>query len=153
MAVRKIRRFDDEILRKRSRDVEVIDDRINEILNDMVDTMYKVGNCGGLAACQIGILKRLVVIDVDGRLFKLINPKIIKSSGKEIVVEGCLSFPDIWGKVKRPNKVVVSALDENGKCILITGTDILAQCLCHEIEHLDGILFNDKIIEYVDIDK
>ena len=117
MALRQIRMDDDPILRKKSREVEVVDDRIREILDDMVDTMY-AGNGVGLSAVQIGILKRLVVIDTeyDGRPpIKLINPVIVKQKGEQECDEGCLSFPNQFAKVVRPMEVTVEALDENGK--------------------------------------
>lgn len=104
MAIRKIRTFDDEILRKKSKYVENVDNKIREILNDMAETMYNTPNGGGLAACQVGVLKRLVVIDLGEGLIKLVNPEIIKQEGEQIVVEGCLSFPEVWGKLKRPKK-------------------------------------------------
>ena len=149
MALRQIRLLDDEILRKNSRVVEVVDDRIRQILNDMADTMYNTKNGAGLAAPQVGILKRLVVIDMGQGLIKLVNPKIIKQEGQQEVVEGCLSIPNKVGKLKRPAKVTVQALDENGDEIILTGTGELAKCFCHEIDHLDGILFIDLVIEYV----
>ncbi|QLY81825.1 peptide deformylase [Clostridium intestinale] len=149
MALRQIRTFDDEILRKKSRMVEVVDDRIRQILNDMADTMYNAENCGGLAAPQIGILKRLVVIDMGNGLIKLVNPQIIEKQGTQEVVEGCLSIPNKWGKLIRPEKVIVQALNENGEEITLTGTGDLAKCFCHEIDHLEGILFTDLVIEYL----
>jgi len=147
MALRKIRLSNDEILRKKCRTVEVVDDKIRQILNDMVDTMYNAENCGGLAGPQVGILKRLVVIDMGQGLIKLVNPKIIKQSGSQEVTEGCLSIPNVFGKLKRPAKVTVKALNENGKKIILTGTGDLAKCFCHEIDHLDGILFTDLVTE------
>lgn len=156
MAIREIRLSDDEILRKHSREVEIVDDRIREILNDMDETMHK-NNGVGLAAVQIGILKRLIVIDTlyDGSpSLKLVNPVIKKAKGTQEVEEGCLSFPHQFAKVIRPKEVVVEALDENGKKITIKGKDLLAQCLCHEIDHLDGKLFVDIMeegtLEYID---
>lgn len=149
MAIRQIRLFDDEILRKKSRSVEVVDDKIRQILEDMAETMYHTENGGGLAAPQIGILKRLVVIDMGQGLIKLVNPKIVSSEGEQEVIEGCLSFPGRFGKLRRPAKVTVEALDENGKEILVTGTGDLAKCFCHEIDHLEGILFTDLVTEYV----
>lgn len=149
MAIRQIRLKDDEILRKKSREVEVVDDRIRQILNDMTDTMYNTENGGGLAGPQIGILKRLVVMDMGKGLVKLVNPKIIKQEGIQEVVEGCLSIPDTYGKLKRPAMVIVRALDENGKSFEITGTGDIAKCLCHEIDHLEGILFTDLVTEYL----
>lgn len=145
MALRNVRLDGDEILRKKSREVEKIDDRILTILDDMVDTMYDRDGVG-LAAPQIGILKRLVVIDVDDEnLYKMINPKIIKSSGEAIDEEGCLSVPDRRGEVVRPTKVTVEYTDENGKLKVLEGEGLLARCICHELDHLDGILFIDKI--------
>jgi len=149
MALRQIRVFDDEILRKKSKVVEVVDDKIRQILNDMADTMYNTENGGGLAAPQIGILKRLVVMDMGQGLIKLVNPKIIYKEGEQNVVECCLSIPDTWGKLKRPAKVIVQALDENGEEVTFTGTGDLAKCFCHEIDHLDGILFTDLVTEYI----
>lgn len=149
MALRKIRLSNDEILRKKSKAVEKVDDRIRLILNDMADTMYNTENGGGLAAPQIGILKRLVVLDMGQGLIKLVNPKIIYKEGEQKVVEGCLSIPDTWGKLKRPAKVIVQAIDEKGEEVTFTGTGDLAKCFCHEIDHLDGILFTDLVTEYV----
>jgi peptide deformylase len=149
MALRNIRMFEDSILRKKSKVVEVVDDRIREILNDMVDTMYNTENGGGLAAPQVGILKRLVVIDMGEGLIKLVNPKIINQEGTQEVVEGCLSIPNRWGKLIRPSKVTVQALNENGEEIILTGTGNLAKCFCHEIDHLEGILFTDLVTEYI----
>ena len=149
MALRKIRFFEDEILRKKSKVVEVVDDKIRQILNDMADTMYNTENGGGLAAPQVGILKRLVVIDMGQGLIKLVNPKIIKREGRQEVIEGCLSIPNTFGKLKRPAMVTVQALNENGKEIILIGTGALAKCFCHEIDHLEGILFTDLVTEYI----
>ncbi|MBW9172863.1 peptide deformylase [Clostridium estertheticum] len=149
MALRQIRFFDDEILRKKSRIVELVDDKIRQILNDMAETMYNTENGGGLAAPQVGILKRLVVIDMGEGLIKLVNPRIIKHEGIQEVIEGCLSIPNTFGKLKRPAKVTVKALNENGDEIILTGTGDLAKCFCHEIDHLEGILFTDLVTEYI----
>lgn len=149
MALRKIRLFNDEILRKKSKAVEVVDDKIRQILNDMAETMYNTANGGGLAAPQVGILKRLVVIDMGQGLIKLVNPVIIKKEGTQEVIEGCLSIPKKWGKLIRPAKVTVQALNENGEQIILTGKGELAKCFCHEIDHLDGILFTDYVTEYI----
>ena len=147
MAVRIVREDGDEILRKKAREVDDVNDRIKEILNDMVDTLHKY-NGVGLAGPQIGILKRIIVIDLyDGKEpLKLVNPKIIKQKGEQEVEEGCLSFPNKFAKIIRPAEVVIEALNEKGKKIKITGKGLLAQALSHEIDHLDGILFVDKII-------
>ncbi|MBY6949965.1 peptide deformylase [Clostridium botulinum] len=149
MALRQIRLFDDEILRKESKVVEIVDDKIRQILNDMTDTMYNTENGGGLAAPQVGILKRLVVIDMGQGLIKLVNPKIIKEEETQEVIEGCLSIPNKFGRVIRPAKVTVQALNEDGEEIILTGTGDLAKCFCHEIDHLEGILFTDLVTEYI----
>ncbi len=155
MAIREIRLSGDEILRKTSREVEEVTDKIRELLDDMVETMHKY-NGVGLAAPQVGILKRVIVIDLyDGEeLLQLVNPKIIKAKGKQEVEEGCLSFPNEYAKMVRPKEVTVEALDRDGKKVIITGKDLLAQALAHEIDHLNGILFVDNMIpgtlEYID---
>ena len=155
MAIREIRLNGDEILRKKAREVEKVDDRIKELLQDMVETMHEY-NGVGLAAPQVGILKRVIVIDLyDGNEpLKLVNPKILKEKGKQKVDEGCLSFPNQFAKMIRPKEVTVEALNENGEQIRIGAVDLLAQALVHEIEHLDGILFVDNMIpgtlQYVD---
>ena len=146
MAIREIRLSNDEILRKTSREVETVDDRIKELLDDMVETMHKY-NGVGLAGPQVGVLKRVIVIDLyDGdEPLKLVNPKIIKTKGEQEVEEGCLSFPNEYAKMIRPKEVVVEALNEEGKKVKIVGKDLLAQALAHEIDHLNGILFYDRI--------
>lgn len=155
MAIRTIRLEGDEILKKESRQVEVIDERIKELLDDMVETMHKY-NGVGLAAVQVGILKRVIVIDLydDKGPIKLINPVIIKQKGEQEVEEGCLSFPNKYAKMIRPKEVTVEALDENGKKVKIQAKDLLAQALSHEIDHLNGIVFVDKMIpgtlEYIE---
>ena len=147
MAVRIVREEGDEILRKKSREVEQVDDRIRDLLDDMVDTMHKY-NGVGLSAVQVGILKRLVVIDLydDKGPIKLVNPVILKTKGEQEVEEGCLSFPNKYAKMIRPSEVVAEALDENGKKIKIKAKGLLAQAICHELDHLDGVLFIDKMI-------
>lgn len=147
MAVRIVREDGDEILRKKSREVEIVDDRIRELLDDMVDTMHHY-NGVGLSAVQVGILKRLVVIDLydDKGPIKLINPVILKTKGEQEVEEGCLSFPNQYAKMIRPMEVVAEALDENGKKIKIKAKGLLAQAICHELDHLDGVLFVDNML-------
>ena len=157
MAIRIVREDGDEILRKKSREVEVVDDKIRQILDDMVDTLHNY-NGVGLAGPQIGLLKRLVVIDLydDKGPIKLVNPKIIKQKGEQEVEEGCLSFPNQFAKIIRPLEVTIEALNENGKKIKLKGEGLLAQAISHELDHLDGILFVDKIIpgtlQYVEPD-
>ncbi len=154
MALRNIRELGDDVLRKKCRKVEKIDDRLTELLKDMAETMYEADGAG-LAAPQIGILKRVVVIDMGKGLINLINPEIIETEGTQNVVEGCLSVRDgsgklKWGKLIRPAKVKVKALNEKGEEILINGEGDMAKCLCHEIDHLDGILFIDKTLKFID---
>jgi peptide deformylase len=146
MAIRNLRYGKDEILRKRSREIEVIDEKIKELAEDMMDTMHKHEGVG-LAAPQVGILKRIIVIDLyeEGMQFILINPVIVKEKGEQIVDEGCLSFPNQFGKVRRPKEVEVVALDINGKKVRVKGKDLLAQALAHEIDHLEGKVFVDRV--------
>ena len=148
MAVMKILRLGDETLRKTSHPVTKIDRRTVGLLKDMAETMYAADGCG-LAAPQVGILRRMVVIDVGDGLIELINPEIIESEGEEIGVEGCLSVPGRRGTVKRPTKVVVRALDKKGREIELTAEGFLARAVCHELDHLDGVVYVDKMIEDV----
>ena len=147
MAIRQIRLNGDEILRKKAREVDTVDDKIRELLHDMLETMHKY-NGVGLAGPQVGILKRVIVIDLYNgeEPLLLVNPKIIKSKGKQEVDEGCLSFPNEYAKIIRPKEVVVEALNGNGEKVKIVAKDLLAQALSHEIDHLDGILFVDNMI-------
>jgi peptide deformylase len=135
----------DDVLRKKSKPVEKIDKRILELLDDMAETMRHADGVG-LAAPQVGILRRVVVIDVGEGLIELINPEIIETSGQQRGAEGCLSIPGVRGEVIRPEKVRVKALNRKGEQIEITGTGLLARALCHEIDHLDGVLFIDKAV-------
>lgn len=146
MALRNIRFEGDEILRKKSRKVEEINERILTLIEDMKETMYHADGVG-LAAPQVGILKRIVVIDVGNGPITLINPEIIKEEGSQLGYEGCLSIPEKQGKVDRPNKVTVKALNENGEEFELEGEELLARAICHEVDHLDGILFIDKVVE------
>ena len=147
MAIRRILRNGDETLRKVCRPVKNVDKRVQVLIDDMRQTMY--ANEGvGLAAPQVGILKRIVVIDVnDGNVYELVNPEIVSTEGEVIDAEGCLSIPGRRGKVARPEKVVVRALNRKGDPVEYTGTGLLARAFCHEIDHLDGILYTDKMIE------
>lgn len=156
MAIRNIRQEGDEILKKKSREVEVIDDKVRELIEDMVETMHKYDGVG-LAAVQVGILKRIIVIDIyDDKtpIVKLINPVIVKQKGEREIEEGCLSFPNKFARVKRPTEVVVEGLNEKGEKVKIKATELLAQALCHEIDHLNGITFVDRMepgtLEYVE---
>lgn len=148
MAIRIIRTDGDPVLRKLSREVQSVDQRVKELVADMIDTMYHAEGVG-LAAPQVGILKRIAVIDVydDTGVKVLINPKIVKEEGEQFEVEGCLSVPERAGSVRRPAKVWVEALNEDGELYVVEGEGLLARALCHEIDHLDGVLFIDKMIE------
>ena len=147
MAIRKIREEGDEILKKKSKEVEVIDEKILTLIDDMIETLHQY-NGVVLAAVQVGVLKKIVVIDTgeEGEQFILINPEIIKQKGKQEVEEGCLSFPNKYGKIVRPAEVTVRALNEKGEQIKLVGKVLIAQALCHEIDHLNGEVFIDKII-------
>lgn len=146
MALRKLRVEPDAVLRKKSRQVDKINDRVKELIKDMVQTMYKEEGVG-LAAPQVGILKRVVVIDIGNGIIKLINPEIIEAEGEVIDIEGCLSVPGKSGKVSRPKRVKVKYMDVDGKDEIIEGTGLLARALCHEIDHLNGILYIDRLVE------
>ena len=148
MAIRTLRYEGDEILKKKSREIEVIDDRIKQLAEDMFETMYKYDGLG-LAGVQVGILKRIIVIDLydDVSKFALINPEIIEKSEETVEIEeGCLSYPNQFGKVKRAIKVKVKALDLEGKKVTLEAEGLLAQALQHEIDHLNGETFKEKII-------
>ncbi len=147
MAIRKLLTIpeDNDFLRKTSREVTDIDDRILTLLDDMKETLY-VENGVGLAAPQVGVLRRVVVIDIGEGLIELINPVICYKKGEQINAEGCLSVPGRSGTVSRPEKVTVRALDRNGNEFELEGTGLLAIALCHEIDHLNGTLYIDKMI-------
>lgn len=149
MAIREVRTKGDEILYKTCKEVKVFDEKLGILLDDMYETM-KLHDGVGLAAPQVGILKRVVVIDVGGGKIELINPEIAEQSGSQTGVEGCLSVPGVWGEVERPNKVKVKAQDRNGKKFMIEGEELLARAMCHECEHLDGKLFVDRVIKFVE---
>src|SRR5699024_12243562 len=152
MALRKIRLEGDPILRKKAREVENVDDRVKTLLDDMVDTMNEANGIG-LAAPQVGILRRVIVIDIGDGPIKLINPEFVDKNGEQVEVEGCLSIPNLAGTVKRPNWVKIKYIDINNEERIIEGDGLLARVLCHEIDHLDGILYTDKVIEYVDLEE
>lgn len=144
MALRQIVKIGEPVLRKKSKVVKEINDRIIELLDDMADTMYEADGVG-LAAPQVGILKRVVVIDIGDGLIELINPEIIETSGEQIGEEGCLSVIGESGIVRRPNVVKVRAYNRKGQLFEIEGEELLARAFCHEIDHLDGILYVDKV--------
>lgn len=158
MAIRNLRYEGDEILSKKSREVEVIDDKIQILIDDMIDTMHKY-NGVGLAAVQVGVLKRVVVIDLydDKGPIALINPVILKTKGEQEVDEGCLSFPNKFAKVIRPAEVTAEYTDRDGKRIKVKAKELLAQAICHELDHLEGEVFVNKILpgtlEYIEPEK
>ena len=146
MALRKVVKVGEEVLRKKSKPVKDFDEDLWELLDDMKNTMYE--NDGmGLAAPQVGVLRRVIVIDVNNDFMELINPEIIKTKGEDIEEEGCLSVGSFRGRVKRPYEITVRACDRFGYPFTITGEKWLARCICHEVDHLDGVLFVDKSID------
>lgn len=149
MALRNIVKEGDELLTKRCRPVENFDQKLWDLLDDMAETMYKADGVG-LAAPQVGILRRICVIDDGNGLIELINPEIIKVSGKQEGTEGCLSCPGKYGITVRPKKVTVNYFDRNGNAMTAKGTDLLAKAFCHEIDHLDGILFPTHVKEWLE---
>lgn len=152
MALRNIRVDGDPILRKKSKKVEEVNEKIINLLEDMVETMNEADGVG-LAAPQIGILRRIVVVDIGEGPIKMINPEFVEMSIEdEIDVEGCLSVPGKAGTVKRPIKVVVKYTDENNEEKILKGEDFLARVICHEIDHLNGVLYTDKVEEFLQVE-
>ncbi|MBO5252788.1 MAG: peptide deformylase [Clostridia bacterium] len=149
MAIRNIVKTGDDVLLKMCRPVEKFDEKLWTLLEDMNETM-NAANGVGLAAPQVGLLRRVVVIDVGEGVIELINPEIIASSGEQNGVEGCLSFPNEWGLVKRPMHVTVRAQDRHGKFFEMSGTELLARAFCHEIDHLNGVCFVTKASRMLD---
>lgn len=146
MALRNIVKYGDDVLRKKSRVVEKFDGKLAALIDDMIDTMHMAEGVG-LAAVQVGILKRVVVIDIGEGVMELVNPEIIEESKeKQITAEGCLSLPGQSGNTCRPMTVKVKAQDRNGKWYIYKGTGLKAKAFCHEIDHLDGILYIDKVV-------
>lgn len=145
MAIRNIRTLGDEILRKKAKEITEMTPRIQELIDDMFETMYDA-NGVGLAAPQVGMLKRVVVIDCGDGPIELVNPEITMSEGEQMESEGCLSVPGKYGVCKRPAKVQVKAQDRTGKWHIYTGEELKARCFCHELDHLEGILFVSKVI-------
>jgi peptide deformylase len=148
MALRNIFKEGDPVLRKICKPVENFDERLWQLLDDMQETLAKAQGVG-LAAPQVGILKRLFIMDLGEGVIECINPVIKKTSGKQRVLEGCLSCPDRWGYVTRPNKCKLKAQDRNGRSFELSLTELGAQCACHETDHLDGKLFVDIVEEFV----
>ena len=144
MAIRNIVKDGDPILRKICRSVLNFDERLATILDDMAETMYEADGCG-LAAPQIGMLRRFCIVDVGDGVIELINPEIVETSGSQTGDEGCLSFPGEFAEVERPMTVTVKAQDRNGEFFTITGEGLKARAFCHEIDHLDGIVYKDHV--------
>ena len=150
MAKLNIVKMGDDALRRVCRPVEQITPRIVMLLDDMIETMRAANGCG-LAAPQVGILRRIAVVEVEeGEVIELINPKIIAYAGEQEEQEGCLSIPNKWGITKRPRHVTVRAMNRKGETFEVSGSDLLARALCHEIDHLDGKLFIDHVVRYLE---
>ena len=145
MALRKIVEMGDPVLNKKCRKIENFDEKLSTLIDDMFDTMYEA-NGVGLAAPQVGMRKSVVVIDCGDGPFELVNPEITMSEGEQMETEGCLSVPGKYGVCKRPAKVQVKAQDRTGKWHIYTGEELKARCFCHELDHLEGILFVSKVI-------
>ena len=146
MAKLKIRKVGDDALRRVCRPVEEITPRILRLLDDMIETMRSANGCG-LAAPQVGVLRRIAVVEVeDGEVYELINPEIIEREGQQNELEGCLSLPEQWGVTDRPMRVTVRAMNRKGEIYTVSGDDLKARAFCHEIDHLDGVLFKDKAV-------
>ena len=154
MALLKIVKESDDLdfLRRKSAEVKEITPRITSLLDDMIETMRNANGCG-LAAVQVGVLRRIVVIETEEGLFELINPVIIRKTGEQEGMEGCLSLPGKWGITKRPQCVTVRALDREGNEFELTGYDLLAKAICHEVDHLDGIIYTDKVVRMLSRDE
>ena len=152
MGLRNIVIQGDPILKKKSRKVEKFDERLNILIEDMKETL-KEENGVGLAAVQVGVLKRVIVVNMDGEIVELINPEIVEQSGTQEDVEGCLSCPGEYGITRRPMKVKVKALNKDGKMVEYTKDALLARCFCHEIDHLDGIIFKEKALRMLSPDE
>lgn len=152
MALLNIVKEGDPTLRKVCRPVTEITPRILQLLDDMVETLID-SNGAGLAAPQVGILRRIAVVDMGEEIVELINPEIIAAEGQQQELEGCLSVPDVWGITDRPQKVTVKALNRFGEEFTVTGEDLDARCFCHELDHLDGHLFTDKAIRILTPDE
>ena len=146
MGERKIITNDDDFLHKKSKAVDKFDEKLSVLIDDMIETLHSKENAVGLAAVQIGILKNVIVIDVGQGVLEIVNPSIVETKGEQLEYEGCLSYPGEYKKVKRPAYVKVKAYDRKGKEYFIEGEGLLARALCHEIDHLNGIVFFDSSI-------
>ena len=149
MAIRNIVKLGDEILTKKCREVNVFDEKLHTLIDDMIETIEQADGVG-LAAPQVGILKRVAIVHTSEEIIELINPVIVSSSGEQTDYEGCLSYPGKYGKVTRPNVVTVRACDRYGKLYEVTGRELMARAFCHEIEHLDGHMYIEKVTEWME---
>ncbi len=149
MAIRNIVKVGDDVLTKKCRAVEKFDDRLEMLITDLFDTLYDSGGVG-LAAPQVGVLRRVAVIDIDGDPYELVNPEIIDSSGEQTGAEGCLSNPGKFGEVTRPNVVRIKAQDRKGEWHEYTGEGLLARAFCHETDHLDGRMFMELVTNWIE---
>ena len=150
MALRVIKLDGDPVLRKTSKKIDEVTERIEILLDDMVETMIDANGIG-LAAPQVGVLRRAIVVDIGEGIMKMVNPEIIESDGAVIDVEGCLSIPNKSGTVERPERVKVKYINENNEEKIVEASELLARVVCHEIDHLNGVLYTDKVIEYVEL--
>ncbi|MCI8359710.1 MAG: peptide deformylase [Clostridiales bacterium] len=148
MAIRNIVKEGDPVLTKVCRPVEKFDEKLAVLLDDMIETLKEADGCG-LAAPQVGILRRICIVDVGEGVIELINPVVVEKHGRQEELEGCLSCPGDWGITRRPQRVTVQAQDRQGNTFTVSGEDLKARALCHEIDHLDGILFRSHVIQYV----
>lgn len=146
MAIRNILKNEDPTLRKVCRPVTEFNERLWQLLDDMADTMHEAGGVG-LAGPQVGVLRRVFVMDLGDGVIEAVNPEIISTYGKQTDQEGCLSFPNQWDEVTRPKRVKFKAQDRFGKWFIMTGEDLMARCICHETDHLDGVVFLDRVGE------
>lgn len=147
MSVRTILPFGDPILRQKAKAVEAVTPRIAKLLDDMAETLYAADGRAGLAAPQVGILRRVIVMDCGEGLIELINPELVSAEGEQIGTEACLSFPGYHGRVKRANRVRIASLDRRGQKFELEGEGFLARCIQHEIDHLNGVLFIDHVTD------
>ncbi len=147
MALREIVEKGDDVLNKKCREVVKFDDRLSDLIDDMIETLKDSGGVG-LAAPQVGVLRRVVVVETDhekGEILELVNPEILETSGKQVGLEGCLSLPGKWGIVSRPFKVKIKARNRKGEEFTAEGTALIARAFCHELDHLDGILYDTRV--------
>lgn len=148
MALRNILTEEDPTLHKVSREVTKFDDRLHELIDDMIETLHSA-NGVGLAAPQVGVLRRVVVVDAGDEVLELVNPEIVSQSGEQTGMEGCLSVPGKYGIVTRPNEVTVRAQDRDGNWYEVDGEELMARAFCHELEHLDGHLYTEKVERFL----